>query len=554
MHYGFEVLRSLVLGVGLALAACSQGPYSSDDLGTRGAGTQATDGAPSPDDRCTPATTVDPLSVSTTRGVVRGMEAGTTVAFLGIPYAAPPVGSLRFAQPVEHACWSDVKAATRFGSQCMQVDPATQQPVGDENCLFLNVWTPTLDATAALPVLFWVHGGADIVGAGDQRLSAAGSNLYDGQKLADREHAVVVTMNYRLGALGFLANALLDAEDAHGASGDYAIGDQLLALRWVQKNITHFGGDTKRVMLFGESAGAMNTCVLLTSPLSKGLFSRALMESGDCSAKPRTEAESIGAAIATKLGCSDVACLRQTPASQIALQTPVSLPIDGSTNLKEGLSGTLQFAASVNGYTVTDDPMKLLTSSHYEKVPLLIGTNAQEMALFLVSITTFTCSRYETDMMMLFGAGAPSVIGAYPCNLDGRAAEVAALTDLAMSCPAQRIALASSANGAATYRYHFTHTADYGPTVGLGAYHAAELPYVFDTFAAEGYFPTPGEQGLSDLMKDAWGHFATDATPGGTWPTYSEGDRKWMQLDSTSAVADDSLTAKCAVWAQVMGW
>lgn len=158
MHYGLEVRTSLVLGVGLALAACSQGPYSSDDLGTRDAGTQATDDAPSPDDKCTPAATVDPLSVSTTRGVVRGMKAGTTVAFLGIPYAAPPVGSLRFAQPVEHACWSDVKAATRFGSQCMQIEPATQQPVGDENCLFLNVWTPHADP-ARRPVMVWFHGG-----------------------------------------------------------------------------------------------------------------------------------------------------------------------------------------------------------------------------------------------------------------------------------------------------------------------------------------------------------------------------------------------------------
>ena len=546
-------MRTYIVFVALSLAACSRSPGVADDLGVTDA-SSATDGANLVEESCTVGPATESLSVATTRGLVRGTQAGSTTAFLGIPYAAPPVGSLRFAQPVEHACWSDVRATTSSGSECPQLDPATSQPVGNEDCLFLNVWTPKLDATATLPVLFWVHGGANTLGSGDQRLSAVGSNLYDGQKLADREHAVVVTMNYRLGALGFLAHALLDLESAHGASGDYAIGDQLLALRWVQKNITAFGGGPKRVMLFGESAGAMNTCVLMTSPLSHGLFARALMESGDCSAKPKATAESLGAALATKLACSDVACLRQVPAAKLVMQTPLPLPIGGTTDLKHGLSGTLPFAASIDGYLVTDDPMTLVTKGKFDKVPLLIGSNAQEMALFLLPSATFTCGQYETDMMTLFGSNGQKVIDTYACNLDGRAAEVAALTDVAMSCPAQRIALATSASGAPTYRYYFTHTADYGATVPLGAFHAAELPYVFGTFGAEAYAATPREQGLSDTMMDAWGHFANDATPGGTWPTYSDSSRNWMQLDTPSMVTADSLTAKCAVWSQIMGW
>jgi len=314
------------------------------------------------------------------------------------------------------------------------------------------------------------------------------------------------------------------------------------------------------VMLFGESAGAMNTCVLLASPLAAGLFSRALMESGDCSAQPLAKAEAAGAALMTKLGCSDLACLRQVPGDQIILAVPAFTltTLDSSTDLRHGLANTLPWSASIDGWAVPANPMDRLLAGQHNKVPLVIGSNAQEMALFLVASQTFACSQYETDMMSLFGADAPNVIVAYPCTLDGRAAEVAALTDLAMTCPARRIARAVSAAGSPVFRYYYEHIATYGATVLLGAYHASELSYVFDSFAAMAYLPTPSEQSLSDAMQDRWGRFAANATPNdatlSAWPTYTSSSEQWLAIDVTIKAEPDQKTTACDLWAQLMGW
>jgi len=509
---------------------------------------------------CTPGSAVGPLEVATTRGIVRGTKDGDTTAFLGLPYAAPPVGSLRFRAPVEHACWDDVRETKSYGADCLQRDLVSGDARGDEDCLVLNVWTPELSQTANLPVMFWIHGGANVFGSANQRLTSAAANLYDGRALATRERAVVVSINYRLGPLGFLAHAALAADDPNGASGNYAILDQLAALGWVRDNIARFGGDPTHVMVFGESAGAMNSCVLLASPRAKGLFSSVLMQSGDCSAQPRAKAEAKGAELAAKLGCSDAACLRQASAEAITVASApfTTLSPSPDSDLRHGLANTLEWSASIDGWVVPSDPMAALLAGEHNKLPLVVGSNADEMALFLIASQTFTCGRYESDMNALFGSDAAQLIAAYPCVLDGRAAEVAALTDLAMTCPARRIARASAAAGAPTFRYYFDHAATYGPTVLLGAYHAAELPYVFDSFAAEGYIPTKPEEQLSEAIRDHWGRHAATGSPNGVgleiWPAHNAADERWLELDLSIDAKADAKGAECDLWAQIMGW
>jgi para-nitrobenzyl esterase len=284
------------------------------------------------------------------------------------------------------------------------------------------------------------------------------------------------------------------------------------------------------------------------------------MESGDCSARPRAAALTAGAAFAEALGCADLACLRALPAAQLVEATPpfTSARVDTTLDVKHGLAGSLAWAASVDGWVVPADPMARLLAGQHNKVPLVIGSNAEEMALFLVASQTFTCGQFEADMQALFGADADDVVAAYPCALDGRGAEVAALTDLTMSCRARRVAHASAAAGAPTYRYSFEHTASYGPTVWLGAYHAAELSYVFGNFGALGYVPTLWERQLSDTMMDHWGQHAATGAPNGPdlveWPRWTAADERWLELEVTAQPALDDKAGLCAMWAQIAGW
>jgi para-nitrobenzyl esterase len=229
---------------------------------------------------CAAATTGDPTVVATSFGAIRGTSQGGVLTFKGVPYAAPPVGDLRWRNPAPHDCWTDARDANAFGNQCPQIRSASV--VGDEDCLTLNVWAPQGAASnGALPVMFFLLGGGNVQGSTSEQL-ANGTYLYDGAVLAQKGNAVIVTANYRLGALGFLAHPALTADAGQTTHGNYGIMDQIAALQWVQQNISNFGGDPARVLLFGESAGANDTCILLASPLGAGLFSRALMESPIC--------------------------------------------------------------------------------------------------------------------------------------------------------------------------------------------------------------------------------------------------------------------------------
>jgi para-nitrobenzyl esterase len=310
-----------------ALAACGgdpTGPAASLDGG--GIGTDAS----APASRCVavPSAPDDPLVVVTEAGELRGTDVGAASAFLGIPYAAPPVGEGRFRPPAAHACWEGVRPALAFGRVCPQL-LASGGRFGDEDCLAANVWTPEARATTPRPVMVFIHGGAYLTGSGHQDLAFENSgNLYDGATLATEQGAVVVTFNYRLGALGFFAHPALVAEDAHGSAGNYGTLDQIALLQWVQTNIRAFGGDPDRVMIFGESAGGLSTCLLLATPLARGLFHGALVESGGCQVATAASRLAQGEDIADRLGCDDAACLRARPASDYVVAQRMRRPVD----------------------------------------------------------------------------------------------------------------------------------------------------------------------------------------------------------------------------------
>jgi para-nitrobenzyl esterase len=580
--------RPAMLALSFALAGCSQAPSSDrppmDSGVPRSVGANAPEaGAPLGDGSaalgdasaalvdagagsdlaepsCPLATPNDAFTVATTRGLVKGAQGNGLLSFLGIPFVTAPVGDLRWRPPVEHACWSGTLMATSYGSECVQKNVITGAVEGNEDCLYLNVWTPGIAGKA--PVLFFVHGGANVLGSANQPV--LGGNQYDGAALAMREHAVVVSANYRLGPLGFLAHPAL--EDGASASGNYAIYDQLAALRWVQRNIASFGGDPARVMLFGESAGAMNTCVLVATPLAKRLFASALMESGGCETVTKAAAETSGVKFAElKLGCfshGDASCLRGLSANAIVAATDAfSLSPAAVANFDPslGLAGSLPWVANVDGALITDTPLATIAAGKHNHVPFAIGSNSEEAGLFLASTTIATCQQYEMNIRMMFGASADDVIAHYPCSAYAtpKAAEIDAATDLFFTCGTRRAARAAAAHQVApVFRYYFSHRTS--SILGSGAFHSAEIPYVFDTFSAVGSLPSAAETMLSQMMQDYWGNLAGDGTPGATagvaWPVYMPLVETTLVLDTPASTKTQLKSVNCDFWDQLGGF
>lgn len=490
--------------------------------------------------------------VTTERGAVSGeaTDTGTVVAFRGVPYAAPPTGERRFREPALAPCWTDVREAKAFGPACPQLD-ANGRPTGDEDCLHLNVWTRAHNTAERLPVLFFIHGGGN--NQGSTSVAAGGVAIYDGRALAARG-AVVVTVNYRLGALGFLAHTGLDAERETRTSGNWALHDLLAALAWVQRNIARFGGDPTRVMVFGESAGGANTCSLLASPRAAGLFARALVQSGGCSAMPRAQLDDATARLLTNIGCANntdpIACLRAKTAAEILTALPANVT---------GLSGT-DFNTSVDGLTLTTPPMEALRAGTHHRVPLLLGSNRDETARMLPPASQVaTPAQYEAAARLFLSqfalprATEDAVLAVYPASAyaSPRAALVALTTDVRWTCPARAILRQTSRFGT-SYRYFFTHTLD--PTrapalAAAGAYHGLELFYVFGTLEVAGYRPTDTDRRVADTVQRYWTRFAETGDPNtaGTpsWPGYSASMDPYIQLSDPATAGTGVRTAQC---------
>jgi para-nitrobenzyl esterase len=493
-----------------------------------------------------------PLVAGTDKGTVRGMYAGNAREFLGIPFAAPPVGALRWRPPQPASPWAGVRDATKPGSTCAQTGSiATGVPATStaEDCLYLNVYAPRTAGHRPLPVMVWIHGGGLTGGAG---------SIYDGSVLAPKGGVIVVTINYRLSAFGFLALPSLDNE---GASGDYGLMDQQAALRWVQRNARAFGGNPRNVTIFGESAGGASVCANMASPAAAGLFSRAIAESGCLLPAPsRQAAQQQGSALAASLGCTDpataAACLRTKPAASI-LQA------------ENGMS----WAPVASTPVLPLQPAQAFATGRYDHVPLLQGTNHDEGRFFAALGfdalgKPLTAAQYPAVIQAAYGANAPAVLARYPLSAypspDLAYAQV--FTDSVFSCPALEADNLTAGSG--VYAYEFSDPSppnDFGLTFSfpLGAAHSTELQYVFGKIPGLGTTPpfTAAQLALSDQMISYWSRFAATGNPntgpdGGTtphWPRFSAVRPAIQELvpDGTAPepAAQFAAAHQCAFWA-----
>jgi para-nitrobenzyl esterase len=481
--------------------------------------------------------------VKTVSGVVEGKSDGPVNVFLGIPYAAPPVGDLRWKPPVPAAKWNGVLKARDFGSHCMQGkvygDMNFRDPGGSEDCLTLNVWVPAKAAAAKLPVMVWIYGGGFAAGTTSEPRQ-------DGIHLA-QQGVIVVSMNYRLGIFGFFVHPELAKESGHNAAGNYGLLDQTAALRWVRDNIAGFGGDPGNVTIFGESAGSFSVSAQMASPLAKGLFQKAIGESGAAffsgglTFEPRSAREQKDVkAVNAKLGVSTLAELRAIPAQKLldAFAPPQSPGFD--------------FGPDVDGYFLPESVPAIFAAGNQNDVPLLAGWNHDEGSYEIAfSPQKPTADSLKATAQKEFGDKAAEFLKLYPSDNDAQtlrsAQDFAGDRFIAFSTWAW-LEAQSKTGKQPVYRFRF----DLGPPSDpkmpqLGAYHSSEIEYVFgqlDSKAGVGW--RADDRQLSDEMQKYWANFARSGDPNGPglpkWPVYSAGDG-WtvMFLDATPAAHKDEL-------------
>ncbi len=482
-------------------------------------------------------------TVKTSSGLVAGTGSDIRV-FKGIPYAAPPVGELRWQPPQPVKPWSGVRQAAAFGDACAQpVVPFWKQPATNEDCLTLNVWTPARSAAEKLPVMVWIHGGSFNVGSGSQA-------IYDGEALA-RRGVVVVTFNYRLGVFGFLAHPALTRESPRHSSGNYGLLDQIAALEWVRKNIAGFGGDRNRVTIFGESAGGGSVCLLLISPPARGLFHRAIAQSPGGMYSPTrhrsetwyglTPLEKAGETIGT-----DLAEMRAQTTAEILRR--VGKAAERTFDAGGG------YRPCVDGWVIPDDPGELFESGRHANVPFIAGTTGDEGTLFVAMGSPLkSAAGYRDWAGTQFGTDAARLLELYPAAADGEPGPVAArvIGDSRFLHGVRSVTRAMARKNKA-YLYHFTRVSGMGRALKMGAFHSAEIPYVFGNLAIP-MFDNPGnpagalaaradiydggDRALSEQMSAVWVRFAASGNPNGAglpeWPAYAPDSDQHLEWAET---------------------
>ena len=461
-------------------------------------------------------------------GKLMGVEHNGTVSFKGIPFAAPPVGALRWKAPQPLKAWGGTKTADTFAPACMQ-DPALAAfmqipPNGSEDCLYLNVWTPAKTAGEKRAVMVWIYGGGFAGGATSVR-------VYDGTNFA-KKGVVLVSVAYRLGAFGFLAHPELSKESGKG-SGNYGLQDMIAGLRWVKDNIAQFGGDPANVTIFGESAGGIAVSMLSASPAAKGLFAKAISESGGALQPPLTSneggqttptltlAEKRGTAFFAKIGAANLAAARAVSAEAIQKATGAALS-----------SG---FWPVADGNVIPGDLYVLYEQGKFNDTPVLIGTNSDEGALFVPGPTK--PAAFEDTVRAGFGAKSDRLLTAYPHENDAQALAVArnSVRDSLFAWPTWAWAHLQTQHGKAkAFVYYFDHRTPQSPN---GATHAAELGYVFGNLAPPpGGSLRPEDSKMSELIMTYWTNFAKTGDPNGTglpsWPAFGKSNEAVMFLDA----------------------
>jgi len=478
----------------------------------------------------------DPALVTVAGGEIRGTATADHLRVQGIPYAAPPVGELRWRSPQPPAGWTGVRDGTQAPPACAQSYDGTVQ--GGEDCLYLNVDAP-LGAGRDLPVMVFVHGGGFTSGQGAP---------YDPARLVDRGKVVVVTINYRLGALGFLAHPGLDDP----AAGNFGIADQQAALRWVRENAAAFGGDPRNVTLWGESSGAFSVCAQLGSPAARDLFDKVILQSGPCSNRmlPRAAAQERSTAVATRLGCTDEACLRALPVDKL-----VGLPEEQVRTIRTGIERPW---VPVTGTSVLPvDPIDAFRAGTANDVPMIHGVTTDEMRVFVAQDARVATEPYPAMVARFFGAAATRVTTAYPEQAypSARVALAAALSDegrMLGSCATR--SFFDAARGP-VYAYEFTE-AKPGEVAGvpLGAHHGVDVGYFFGShFPGRPKVERTGEQkAFAERLVDMWATFARSGNPGPEWPDVRTGG---VQAVSAAGMAPVDIAAKhnCSFWDSIAG-
>ncbi|HET9280553.1 MAG TPA: carboxylesterase/lipase family protein [Candidatus Angelobacter sp.] len=470
--------------------------------------------------------------------VEQGLLAGTNDAsasirvYLGVPYAAPPVGDLRWKAPQPAAPWKGVRKATEFSNACWQTPypPAAaiyqaKLPPLSEDCLYLNIWTPAKSAKDRLPVMFWIHGGGFTRGT-------ANTSAYNGEVLA-RKGVVVVTINYRLGIFGFFAHPGLSAESGHHASGNYALLDQIAALTWVKKNIAAFGGNPGKVTIFGESAGSWAVNALMASPLAIGLFQRAIGESGGSfePMKSLDAAEKEGAKLGGLLTPdvvppkSDPSQKSESAASAYADVLKELRAMSPANLLKAGETETVR--PIVDGYVLPQDIAAIFSQGKQNDVPLIVGYNADEGTTLAPQAVNLKVIVFTTGVHQRYGAQSDQFLKLYPAGSDEEAVKsfYSAFRDQSFGWEMRTWArMATKTGHQPAYLYYFSRRPPGPQSERLRAFHASELSYVFGTF----FWPFPWEdtdKKLSDAITSYWVNFAKTGNPNGEnlpqWPAYN---------------------------------
>ena len=472
----------------------------------------------------------DASIVKTDAGSVSGLQQGSLRVYTGIPFAAPPTGELRWRPPAPVKPWDGVKETKVYSPACPQ--PAAADPMLNmsEDCLYLNVWTPAKSADEKLPVMVFLYGGAFGKIAGS-------ISEYNGTALAEKE-VIVVTPNYRVGALGFLAHPELDNESPHNVSGNYGLLDQIAAMQWVQRNIGAFGGDPSRVTVFGQSAGGESIFIHLSSPQSKGLFQQAIVQSGTFwtngaeidAIYTKADAEQYGESFAQSLGYSGpgaIARMRMMSSGEIANATPWPASSFQMVNSRH-------FEPTIDGWVVPDAPENVFRLHRENPVPLIVGNNAGD-GTALAANANMTVPEYRLFIQNRFGSDAAAVLAKYPAN---STAEVQLqleqiMTDYDFTDAVKFVAGSMAETNQSTYRYLYSYVIPGQPD---GAFHGSETYLLFKIPLP----PNPVNDQVSDNLIDLWTRFAKTGNPNGgmnvTWPKYTREGVQYLDIGAVPIV------------------
>jgi para-nitrobenzyl esterase len=472
-------------------------------------------------------------------GRIKGVVSGKVVAFKGIPFAAPPVGDLRWRPPQPAPSWTGVRSAAEYAADCMQLPfPSDAAPLGTkpaEDCLYANVWKPAASASEKLPVLVWIYGGGFVNGG-------SSPEVYSGAKFAERG-VLFVSFNYRVGRFGFFAFPALTNEAADGPVGNYGYMDQIAALQWVQRNAAAFGGDPHNVTLFGESAGGRSVLALMASPMAKGLFQKAVIESGggrdsvlgerplkDTVGGGPPSGEAVGVAFAKKMGIAGtdaaaLAALRALPAEKIVNGLNMATMFDPT------YGGPL-----LDGKVVAEPTEMAFRRGHQAKIPIMIGANSMDIG--------FSMATTMDQVLAPFGGAADKARAAYdPQGTNNvRAVGSVVAADGMMVEPARFVVRLLTAAGVPAFEYRFSYVAESMRKQWPGAPHATEIPFVFDTVAAKyGKDLTSPDEATAQAANAYWVEFAKSGDPGSAggprWPRYDPAKDELLNFTASGPVA-----------------